>query len=180
MKKIIALFLVVSLVTILFAGCCGKHDWIAADCENPKECAKCGKQSGDPLGHTYEWTNLTTNGESFYRIDSCTACSDAITSKVEDISSLGEEIILGKWFCEEEGIEFTADKNGKGTFMIDGKAKNCEWKLLTVEPSITSNAIRFYYDISLDIIVACEVVATPEQGLRLHMVIGHVAITFTN
>lgn len=57
MKKRIALLLIAALVVSLFAGCCLKHEWVEADCENPKTCAKCEKTEGEPLGH--EWEDAT-------------------------------------------------------------------------------------------------------------------------
>ena len=47
---IIALALVMLLT---LAGCACEHEWIDADCMNPKICAKCEETEGAPLGHTW-------------------------------------------------------------------------------------------------------------------------------
>ena len=33
------------------------HEWIDADCENPKKCKKCGETEGEPLSH--KWVEAT-------------------------------------------------------------------------------------------------------------------------
>ena len=47
---IIALALVMLLA---LAGCACEHEWMEADCVNPRICAKCEEVEGTPLGHTW-------------------------------------------------------------------------------------------------------------------------------
>ena len=47
---IIALALVMLLA---LAGCACEHEWMEADCVNPRICAKCEEIEGAPLGHTW-------------------------------------------------------------------------------------------------------------------------------
>lgn len=47
---IIALALVMLLALV---GCACEHEWMDADCVNPKICAKCEEVEGTPLGHTW-------------------------------------------------------------------------------------------------------------------------------
>ncbi len=39
---------------VLLSGCCLKHEWEEATCEDPKTCVKCGKTEGESLGHDWE------------------------------------------------------------------------------------------------------------------------------
>ena len=47
---IIALALVMLLALV---GCACEHEWMDADCVNPRICAKCEEVEGTPLGHTW-------------------------------------------------------------------------------------------------------------------------------
>ena len=53
MKKRIAFLLVLAMLVSVLSGCCLKHEWMEADCTNPKTCAKCDKTEGEALGHDY-------------------------------------------------------------------------------------------------------------------------------
>ena len=57
MRKMIAFALSVVLFAGLLAGCCLSHDWVAATCEAPAVCTKCGQTEGEALGH--EWKAAT-------------------------------------------------------------------------------------------------------------------------
>lgn len=50
MKKVFALFLILSLV--LLSGCGHEHSWQEATCTQPKTCADCGETEGEALGHS--------------------------------------------------------------------------------------------------------------------------------
>lgn len=69
MKKRIALLLVLALVMSVLAGCCLKHDWKNATCEDPKTCRKCDKTEGEALGH--EWEDATCD-----KPQTCSVCGD--------------------------------------------------------------------------------------------------------
>lgn len=53
MKKIKMLAILLA-VAMLLSGCCLFHEWVEADCEDPKHCTKCGKTDGEALGHDWE------------------------------------------------------------------------------------------------------------------------------
>ena len=52
MKKLMIIALALVMLLTL-AGCACEHEWIDADCMNPKICAKCEEIEGTPLGHTW-------------------------------------------------------------------------------------------------------------------------------
>ncbi len=51
MKKWMSLLLCAVMIISLFSGCCLKHEWQEATCEEPKTCNKCGETEGEALGH---------------------------------------------------------------------------------------------------------------------------------
>ena len=51
MKK--KLFCLMIAVVMLLSGCCLRHEWVDADCDTPKTCAKCEKTEGEALGHNF-------------------------------------------------------------------------------------------------------------------------------
>lgn len=52
MKKLPIAILALCCVLVL-AGCRCEHEWIEANCEQPKTCALCGETEGAPLGHVW-------------------------------------------------------------------------------------------------------------------------------
>lgn len=50
--RILALSAVIGMI-ILLSGCMCQHEWINADCINPKTCRNCGKTVGETLPHTW-------------------------------------------------------------------------------------------------------------------------------
>ena len=50
----ITYLLILTMCLVLFSGCCIKHDWQEATCEEPETCSKCGKTRGEELGHDWE------------------------------------------------------------------------------------------------------------------------------
>lgn len=51
--KIKLLWLVLAAALVL-SGCCISHEWVDADCVNPKTCAKCEETEGAALGHSWK------------------------------------------------------------------------------------------------------------------------------
>ena len=43
MKRALSLILTVMLCMSMLAGCCLSHEWVEADCIDPKTCSKCDK-----------------------------------------------------------------------------------------------------------------------------------------
>lgn len=52
MKKLMIIALALVMLLAL-AGCACEHEWMDADCVNPRICAKCEEVEGTPLGHTW-------------------------------------------------------------------------------------------------------------------------------
>lgn len=59
MKRLLAIFLAITLAAGMLAGCCMRHEWMRADCESPKTCLRCGKTEGEPLGHIWQEGDCT-------------------------------------------------------------------------------------------------------------------------
>ncbi len=57
MKKKLALLSLVLVCVMLLSACGCEHEWIKADCENPKTCELCGETEGEPKGH--DWKDAT-------------------------------------------------------------------------------------------------------------------------
>lgn len=53
MKKTMAICLLLALALTL-TGCLCRHQWVEADCLNPKICTKCGETEGQALGHSWQ------------------------------------------------------------------------------------------------------------------------------
>ena len=51
MKRTLSLILVAMMCVSMLTGCCLSHEWVEADCTNPRYCAKCDKTDGEALGH---------------------------------------------------------------------------------------------------------------------------------
>ena len=54
MKRFLAISVTLVLLCSMLTGCCISHDMKPATCTEPATCSKCGKTSGEPLGHTIE------------------------------------------------------------------------------------------------------------------------------
>ena len=52
MKRLMIIALALTMLLAL-AGCACEHEWMEADCVNPRICAKCEEVEGTPLGHTW-------------------------------------------------------------------------------------------------------------------------------
>ena len=66
LRRMFTAILALALLLTL-AGCQCKHEWVEADCGNPKTCAKCGETEGEPLGH--DWKDATCQAPK-----TCTRC----------------------------------------------------------------------------------------------------------
>ncbi|MBP5414907.1 MAG: hypothetical protein ILN61_06670 [Lachnospiraceae bacterium] len=53
-KKLVFTALFIMLCALMLNGCCIKHEWEDATCEEPETCSKCGKTRGEALGHDWE------------------------------------------------------------------------------------------------------------------------------
>jgi len=108
MKRYIMLALVAVLCLCVMTGCCLKHDWEDATCEDPQTCAECGKTKGEPLGH--EWEDATcTDPKTCSRCDetkgqplghswvnaTCTTPKTCSTCSATEGTALGHSV--NKW-----------------------------------------------------------------------------------
>ena len=57
MKKRVALFLLIMVITMMLTGCCLRHEYFDATCVAPKTCSKCGKTEGTTVEH--KWVEAT-------------------------------------------------------------------------------------------------------------------------
>lgn len=73
MKKVFALFLILSLVFL--SGCGHEHTWQEASCTQPKTCTECGETEGEPLGHSP--TEATVWESSV-----CSVCGEVLGEKL--------------------------------------------------------------------------------------------------
>lgn len=73
---------------VLLTGCC-RHEWLEADCVNPKTCAKCGEIEGAALGHTPGEVCQTTDIVNAQMITEryCEICGAKISEEKMPISS---------------------------------------------------------------------------------------------
>ena len=99
------------LTMVVLTGCCLKHEWEEATCEDPKTCVKCGKTEGEALGH--EWEKATCEEPK-----TCERCGE---TKGEP---LGHEWIEAS--CE-------APKTCKRCKKTEGEALPHEWKSATLD-----------------------------------------------
>lgn len=53
MKKKLSVLLLSLLCLLILAGCGCEHEWVEADCVNPKHCSLCNETEGNPLGHVW-------------------------------------------------------------------------------------------------------------------------------
>ena len=117
MRKI-RMFVLVLVMMGMLSGCCLFHDWVEADCVEPKHCTKCGEREGKRLGH--EWEAATceypetcnrcgdTKGEALGHsnteweisgeemVSTCTVCSKESRRPI-DRELIGRQMVLGKW-----------------------------------------------------------------------------------
>lgn len=77
MKRLMLLTLV-ALILLALAGCCLHHEWLDADCVNPRICVHCGDIRGMPLPH--QWTDATCT-----RAQECELCGQIAGSPLGHI-----------------------------------------------------------------------------------------------
>lgn len=119
MKRILLLFV---LVSVLLTGCCLRHDWDEATCENPKTCSKCDETEGEALGHF--WVDATceepeycsrcgaVQGEALGHVmteweevsdsvmrKTCEVCGEEQEQEI-DRCILGTQKIVGRWYLD--------------------------------------------------------------------------------
>lgn len=54
MKRLVAIFSIISSIIFLFSGCSHKHSWQEASCFSPKTCTSCGETVGNPIEHDWQ------------------------------------------------------------------------------------------------------------------------------
>ena len=144
------------LYCVLLTGCQCEHEWIYADCTNPKHCAKCEETEGEPLGH--RWKEATCEKRKV-----CVDCAleegeplghewipvTCITPKMcKNCSKTEGEPqghIIGEWTvetapsCSEEGLETAACSACNEVFeqAID-KLPHTEGEWVTVKEATSS------------------------------------------
>lgn len=78
-KRIFAALAAFVMLSVLLCGCGCRHDWQAANCNEPKRCKLCGETVGNRMGH--HWSNATCTENK-----TCTRCG-----------AIGEEAQGHKW-----------------------------------------------------------------------------------
>jgi len=107
-KKLISvLALFVLLLSLCGCGC--QHEWIAADCNSPKHCEKCGLTEGDAIDHQL-------SEASYWQAPVCAVCGAEYGEPLEPgFEKMGYDIIdVG------EIPEFRMWTTGNGTIYVDG------------------------------------------------------------
>ena len=113
------LFCLLIAAALLLSGCCLRHEWVDADCVNPKTCAKCEKTEGEALGHSWAEATCTapktcsvcaaTEGEplphdvkwNFHREEKtmdgdCSACGEHVEQELDWVLA-ADDRITGRW-----------------------------------------------------------------------------------
>ncbi len=98
---------------VMLSGCCS-HEWIEADCVNPRMCSKCGETAGAALGHNAP--ELTCTKSAF-----CIRCNDLV-------SAPGHSIVMAT--CDEGEKCAVCDE-------VFGEALGHTWKDATCVNPIT-------------------------------------------
>lgn len=139
MKKMLSVFIIIILCFAVLSGCdkcehqwvdanckdpktcslCGAeegkklgHQWQEANCENPEICSVCGVKTGEPLGHHYESVVLEpTMFEAGYTTYTCINCGH---SYVDDHTEpLGYEITDGTMVFKPDGVAYLYGYGGE-------------------------------------------------------------------
>ena len=85
MKKTIRI-LALLLCAVLLSGCCLKHEWEPATCEDPITCEKCGETYGDELDHQpglWEQLSVPLWGQPGLSVQKCLLCGEVLQEKSE-------------------------------------------------------------------------------------------------
>lgn len=111
-KKDIALFIFVSIISLVFLASCGcKHEWKDATCTEPQTCTKCGKTQGETLGHMYGEEKVLkepTCTETGSKELTCSICGEVETV---EIPATGHKL---KFMSHEKAP--TCSEKGKGAY----------------------------------------------------------------
>ena len=128
MKKALLILLSLIFAIVLFSCNECKHDWIDANCTDPKTCSLCNETQGDPLGHTYgEWsvTKDATCTENGQRTRTC-ACGDIEVEVIPQAHDL-EDV---------PGVVSTCKVQGYSDYKA---CKDCEYDNKVLLPLDTNN-----------------------------------------
>ena len=92
MKKVFIFLLLIVLITAALTGCekC-QHEWVEANCKDPKTCSLCGLEEGKKLGH--KWQDATCEEPQI-----CTVCNKI---KGEPLGHNYESVVLEPTMFEE-------------------------------------------------------------------------------
>lgn len=84
MKRRVLAVVAIAVMAFGLTGCCISHDWQDATCTQPQTCSKCGKTTGEPLGHEEQ-------GEANYQSGPiCSRCGEELGDKLQgDFESRG-------------------------------------------------------------------------------------------
>lgn len=148
-KRLFVLVLALVLVGVL-AACGCDHEWNAANCTDPKNCALCNETQGEALGH--KWVDATCDAPK-----KCSVCHltegkelghnwvDATTEAPKTCTNCaateGNRIITDPRFTTES----TKDFYGKWAYEID-----LTGKMLGLEGYIDSVPVVIYYAFAND------------------------------
>lgn len=63
--------LLIALMLVMLTGCGHSHEWVEADCTNPKHCASCDETEGEALGHQLSEATYQSPAQ-------CSVCGEAV------------------------------------------------------------------------------------------------------
>lgn len=147
--RMLAMLLAVGMLLAL-AGCQCRHEWVEADCGNPKICAKCGQTVGEPLGHS--WLPATYEAPETCAVCGLTRGEAAEAPQAADVEEapaknppLPDETIdrtcdhIIELFPGTQGIEATCRLCGASADALEAAGiewrkeyceEECDWKLV--------------------------------------------------
>lgn len=124
MKKLFYLSVLFLITSAILSGCCLKHTWTDATCDNPMTCSKCGETEGDALGHNMS-IPVILNTETMER--TCTTCGTVFTDPL-DINLVITEQFEGKWIAEENDY-LLVNNDGTLSYTISGESGTGTWMI---------------------------------------------------
>ncbi len=119
MRRIISLLLIISLM-LCFSGCCFKHEYAAATCEEPATCINCEKTEGEAIGHQWQDATCTT-------AKTCSICN-----------GIEGEPLAHTWISPT----CTKAKTCQVCSSTEGSALGHDWKNATCTKSKTCNSCK--------------------------------------
>ena len=93
------------LCAVLLSGCCMKHEWTAATCEDPITCAKCGETIGEETGHVaglVQKESIPIWGQPGVSHRYCVLCGEQMEEILEEPGAIYED---GKATMDIYGLE---------------------------------------------------------------------------